>query len=122
MSSITSIGESVYARLREEMADKLTAIFPVVTDKAELPYACYRRASTTVTPAMNCAPAERANVEIVLYAKTYAQSVELAEAIRDAMDRQRWQGVRRCLMVDASEDYDMAGNAYMQTLTFEIAI
>ena len=61
-------------------------IFPVVTSKAELPYILYRRAALQHNPTKARQPgADTVTMEVFCYTASYADGVELAEAVRKAL-------------------------------------
>ena len=104
-------------------------IFPVVSEKdSPLPYICYRRASNETTAAKNIPGANACIVELACYAATYAGSIKLAEAVRNALDgiqAEFTDGTDRLVarsiqLMDSEEGW--ADDAYFQTLTFAIRI
>lgn len=116
--------------IREVLLDspQVTAItgkvFPVVTDEARLPYVVYRRASLSRHPS-NAGGADTIAVEVACFADGYAASLELAEAVRDALDytsctHDSGLRLRSCTLIDAEETYQ--ADAFCQMLTFEIKI
>lgn len=102
-----------------------TKVFPVVTDKATLPYVAYRRARLDHDPVKTGVPgADKAMIEINCYGKTYEQSIELAEAVRAALDNVQAEksglAMRSCYLSDGEEFYE--DDAYVQGLTFSVQI
>lgn len=102
-----------------------TKIFPVATDQAILPYILYRRAALEHNPTKAGAPgADTVTIEILCYADSYAESIDLAESVRAALDyAQRDNGVlqmRSCTLVDSEESWE--ADAYMQFLSFKVKI
>lgn len=100
-------------------------VFPVVTDKALLPYVTYRRASLQHNPTKAGMPgADTVQVEVLCYAGGYLESVELAEAVRAALDYQQGaEGdiqIRSCMLSGSSEGWE--GDAFVQELIFSIKI
>lgn len=102
-------------------------VFPVFqpSEKAILPYIDYRRASLVATPAKGVARTPD-TIELVLncYTARYAEGVELAEAVRAALDCRSASAdgltMRACHLSDSAEDYQ--ADAYIQQLTFTIRI
>lgn len=122
-----SAGSILYGMLtaNEDVMAKVTAIFPVVTDEAILPYILYRRSALKHDPIKAPNPgADTVTMEIICYTENYSDSVELAEAVRAALDGKQGKQdelvMRSCKIVDASEDY--GDDAYAQVLSFEIKI
>lgn len=100
-------------------------IFPVVTDTAVLPYILYRRSSLEHNPTKSGYPgADTVTIEIVCYTEKYAESIQLAEAVRAALDgKQREKDgvfMRSCVLLDSEEGYE--GDAFAQQLVFNVKI
>lgn len=104
-------------------------VYPIVseTPATPLPYITYRRAALEQRPVKGPAvPADRVNIEIVCYAKTYAESITLAEAVRAALDDKQGCNdagdlrMRSCALADAEEDW--TADAYAQALIFNVMI
>lgn len=103
-------------------------VYPVIApEKAVCPYVVYRRAKVLSRPEKSpVGHADTAIVEVLCCGATYAQSVELAEAVKSALDGT--QGVsadgflrmRSCFLSDASEGWEQ--DTYVQTLTFTVRI
>ena len=100
-------------------------VFPVVTDKAELPYVAYRRSRLehNTTKAKNPG-ADTVQIDINCYAATYQESVELAEAVRAALGYSHGEKdglvMRSCTLADGEEIYE--NDAFVQCLTFRVQI
>ena len=121
-----SVGNIVYELLSGN-ADVMAIarkVFPVVTDKAELPYVAYRRATLTQATVKSGQGADSVVMEIHCYAATYSESVELAEAVRAALDHQQAtkEGLtmRSCTLTDAVELWQ--DDAYVQALSFTLRV
>lgn len=102
-----------------------TKVFPVVTDKATLPYVAYRRSRLEHNPTKAKNPgADTVQIDINCYAATYQESVELAEAVRAALDYAQGEKdglvMRSCILADGEELYE--DDAYVQSLTFKVQI
>mgnify|MGYP001634387382 CR=1 FL=1 len=104
-------------------------VYPIVSEKPTtlLPYITYRRASLEQQPVKGpSVPADRVNIEIVCYAKTYAESITLAEAVRAALDDKQGCNdagdlqMRSCYLADSEEDW--VADAYAQALIFNVKI
>ena len=100
-------------------------IFPLYVDKAELPYVAYRQVRLDQDPVKSGTPgADTVQYEVGCFAATYNGSVELAEAVRAALDNRRYANagivMRSCLLTNASEEW--LDDAYCKTLTFTIKI
>ena len=86
--SSLSAGEIIRAILIEdsEVMARAKKVFPVVEDSAELPYIVYRRTQLVQTPVKGQRGADTVGIEILCYTAGYTEGVELAEAVRDALD------------------------------------
>lgn len=108
-----------------EVKKRTNKVFPVVTDTAVLPYILYRRAAMEQNPTKSGYPgADTVVIEVVCYTEKYADGVELAEAVRAALDGKQGEkdGVvmRSCVLSDSEEGYD--SDAYAQQLVFRVKI
>lgn len=100
-------------------------VFPVATDTAILPYILYRRASMEQNPTKVGYPgADTVVIEVICYTEKYGEGVELAEAVRAALDNKQGEKdglvMRSCVLTDGEEGYD--SDAYAQQLVFNIKI
>lgn len=108
----------------EDVAARSKKIFPVVEDSAELPYVVYRRTQLEQVPAKHRQGADTVGIEVLCYTKGYTEGVELAEAVRQALDgRQCAHGgltMRSCYLIDSEEAWQ--SDAYLQQLVFELKL
>ena len=109
----------------KEVKRRTNSVFPIVIDKAQLPYILYRRAALLHNHTKVGAPgADTVSMEVVCYTAQYAEGVELAEAVRAALDYAHGEreGVimRSCTLVDSEEGYE--DDAYVQQLVFQVKI
>lgn len=127
--SSLSAGEIIRAILIEdsEVMARAKKVFPVVEDSAELPYIVYRRTQLVQTPVKGQRGADTVGIEILCYTAGYTEGVELAEAVRDALDgAQGAQGaqdglvMRSCYLEDSEEAWQ--DDAYVQQLVFNVKI
>lgn len=123
MKTVLSAGTAVYEVLSERLADKVTKVFPVVTDEAVLPYVCYHREALETAVAKHAQSADTATIVVDCYAATYNGSVALAEAVREALDNvsittSAGLNVRSSFLVDAAESW--TDDAYLQSLSFKL--
>lgn len=100
-------------------------VFPVVVDNATLPYVAYRRSRLEHNPSKAGYPgADTVQIDVNCYASTYQESIELAEAVRVALDYAKGETedmrMRSCRLSDASEAYE--DDAFVQSLIFEVRI
>lgn len=122
-----SAGETLRAILLEDPAvSRLTRkVFPVCTDEAQLPYILYRRASLQHDAVKAGRPgADTVQMEVAIYTAGYTEGVELAEAVRSALDyserRSALPPLRSCTLTGGEEGYE--GDAYVQELIFTLKI
>ena len=109
----------------EDVKRRTTKIFPVVINKAELPYILYRRAALQHNPTKAGLPgADTVTMEVFCYTANYADGVELAEAVRKALDYAQGEQdglvMRSCTLVDSEEDF--TDDAFVQCLSFNVKI
>ena len=108
-----------------EVRKRTNKVFPIVIDQAQLHYILYRRASLEQNPTKAGYPgADTVVIEVVCYTEKYADGIELAEAVRAALDGKQGEkdgGVMRsCVLSDSEEGYD--SDAYAQQLVFRVKI
>ena len=124
--SSLSAGEIIRAILIEdsEVMARVKKVFPVVEDSAELPYIVYRRTQLVQTPVKGQRGADTVGIEILCYTAGYTEGVELAEAVRDALDgvqgAQDGLVMRSCYLEDSEEAWQ--ADAYIQQLVFNVKI
>lgn len=124
--SSLSAGEIIRAILMadSEVVARANKIFPVVEDNAELPYIVYRRTQLEQVPAKAGRGADMVGIEILCYTGGYTDGVELAEAVRGALDGAQGESdglvMRSCYLSDSEEAWQ--DDAYVQQLVFNVKI
>ena len=125
--SSLSAGEIIRAVLLAdpEVKSRTNKIFPVIADSAELPYIVYRRSEMEVAPIKaGLSGADTLQMEILCYASRYGDSVELAEAVRGALDLKPAEhaglSMRGCYLAGGEEGFE--NDAFFQQLIFNIKI
>lgn len=124
--SSLSAGEIIRAVLMSdsEVMARAKKVFPVVEDTAELPYIVYRRTQLEQEPVKGRRGADTVGIEILCYTKGYTEGVELAEAVRDALDGKQGEAdglaMRSCYLTDSEEAWQ--DDAYVQQLMFNVKI
>lgn len=121
-----SAGEIIRSILMSdsEVSARVKKIFPVVEDSAELPYIVYRRTQLEQEPVKGRRGADTVGIEILCYTQHYTEGVELAEAVRDALDGKQGEVdglvMRSCYLADSEEAWQ--DDAYLQQLVFNVKI
>ena len=124
--SSLSAGEIIRGILAADPAvtTRVNKIYPVIVDKAELPYITYRRASLQQDPVKSTRGADTVGIEVICYTARYTEGVELAEAVRDALDGATGTSdgllMRSCFLSDSEEAWQ--DDAYLQQLIFTVKI
>lgn len=124
--SSLSAGEIIRAMLIEdsEVMARVNKVFPVVEDKADLPYIVYRRTQLEQDPTKAGRGADTVGIEILCYTAGYTEGVELAEAVRSALDNRQGEidglVMRSCYLTDSEEAWQ--DDAYVQQLVFNVKI
>lgn len=107
----------------EEVKRRANKVFPVVEDKAILPYVTYRRMRLDQTP-MKSGGADTIGIEVLCFTARYTEGVELAEAVRGALDGKQAEidglRMRSCYLFDSEESWQ--NDAYVQQLIFQVKI
>jgi hypothetical protein len=121
-----SVGEIIYDVLTNdaEVMARANKVFPVVTDKATLPYVAYRRSRLEHNPAKGTQGADTVQIDVLCFAAKYGDGVQLAEAVRQALDGKQATKdtliMRSCTIAGGEEYYE--NDAYIQELNFIIKV
>lgn len=121
-----SAGSVIRAALlaNEAVAARVNKIFPVVTDRADLPYILYRHAKLSAIAARG-AVADTVEVELQICTEKYAEGIELAEAVRAVLDgatlTHNGLTLRHCMLVDFESTWDAGAHIQVLTLSAKIA-
>lgn len=121
-----SVGEIIYDVLTNdaEVMARANKVFPVVTDKATLPYVAYRRSHLEHNPAKGTQGADTVQIDVLCFAAKYGEGVQLAEAVRQALDGKQATKetliMRSCTIAGGEEYYE--NDAYIQELNFTIKV
>lgn len=100
--------------------------YPIIAEQgANFPFAVYRRSGFQSRNTKEIYSYEEAvAIEVVIAATTYAQSIELAQQVKDVLEHNRGTyenlEITDITMTDASEDY--INDAYVQTMSFVITL
>lgn len=107
-----------------EVSSRTKKIFPVIIDKAVLPYIYYRRTAFMQNPVKSGRGAGTVTMEVSCYTAKYEEGVNLAEAVFNALDGVEGTSgdlvMRSCCLTDSSESWE--DDAYLQNMIFTIKI
>lgn len=107
-----------------EVAKRVNKIFPIATSEARLPYILYRRSAMSQDLVKRGRGADTVDIELICYTEKYIDGLELAEAVRAALDGKQYSKdgmeMRSCVLTDSEEGYD--SDAFAQQLLFQIKI
>ena len=101
-------------------------ICSMVLQPTNFPFISFRRNSTEVKYNKDCPTLDIINVDIIAVSNNYAQSVEIAECVRNILEYHVYKDTNEGILIDymvltdASED--TISESFVQTLTFEIHI
>lgn len=121
-----SAGLVIYSLLSEnaDVMAKAKKVYPVVADSATLPYVVYSVVGFTQTPVKSASGADSVDVQVSCYTEAYTDGVELAEAVRAALDgvTANLDGLvmRSCVLSDVGDGWQ--DDAYVQNLLFTCKI
>ncbi len=123
--TILSSSIVIGAVLQDKVSPMVTKIFPVIAVKdAETPYIRYIRTKLTHSAVKNDLGPTGALVQVDCCTNEYSEGVELAEAVREALDGRQCRvgdiSMRSCIMIDGGEDY--RDDTFIQTLIFQVKI
>lgn len=116
--------------IHKELSDIAPTYAIVAEAKAQFPFITWRRLSLQCYDTKDKYNImEKATMEITIAANTYAESLDIAQAVKIRLDHRGGQyetdteepiTIEEIRMVNASEEY--VNNAYVQTLTFVVDI
>ena len=100
-------------------------IYPLVSKvDCKFPFIVYQRMSCVTNYTKDGLIAEEQNYSITVLADTYSESVELADAVRDALELERGtfagQHIRNIALASVSESW--VSDTYVQELNFTIEL
>lgn len=121
---------ALLAELLAQEPDKFpkeVTFFPVIApEKAICPYVVYRRAKVSTEAVKTGMSADTAAIEVLCCGSSYAQSVELAEWVRQTLDGTQITSddgklrLRSCRLTDAYEGTE--AQTFIQAMTFIVKI
>lgn len=128
MNNSILIGKYIYQFLTGDTAVNAIVsgnVFPVVADvEVNYPFVAYMRTGINADYTKDGQSCDTVTVNIVCVADNYTASVDLANAVRAALDGKRYAddsvNIRQIKMDGATENF--LDDAFVQELTFEIII
>lgn len=121
-----SVGEIIHLVLTsdKEVMRLARKVYPIVSPESKLPYVVYRRTQLEQYPVKTRIGADAVGIEILCYTAQYTHGVELAEAVRNALDGKQAEldglVMRSCTLADSEESW--GDDAYVQQLIFNVKI
>lgn len=107
----------------EEVKKRVNKIYPVVTERADLPYILYRHTGLDAV-ATTKGGADRITFELNCFTAQYAEGIELAEAVRDALEGQSVTldglTLRNCYVTNFASEWDSDAHVQVITITANI--
>lgn len=117
------IGKAIYHILSNDtdVVDRVqNKIYPLIADvDTTFPFIIYKR--TGITPADSkdrFIYSEDVYVDVVIASDKYNESIEIADLVRTALLKGRYDGIKDINLTDADEDY--IEDTFIQNLTFKI--
>lgn len=101
-------------------------IVSMVLQPTNFPFISFRRNSTEFLYNKDCPTEDRVSIDIICVSNNYAQSIEIAECVRELLESKVYKDSNEGVLIDymvltdASED--TVSDSFVQTLTFEIHI
>ena len=95
-----------------------------IAQNCRISYIVYRRTQLEQDPTKGRRGADTVGIEILCYTKGYTEGVELAEAVRGALDGVQGESdglvMRSCYLADSEDAWQ--DDAYVQQLVFNVKI
>jgi ABC-type branched-subunit amino acid transport system substrate-binding protein len=124
--SVLSAGKIISHVLKTntEVQSRVTDIFPIMNNKATLPYVYYRRVGYSQDSQKIGRGADTAVIQVVCCTEDYESGVDLAESVRNALDHQQAEldglVMRSCKLTESDESW--SNDAFIQNLIFTVKI
>lgn len=106
------------------MLSNVLPSYPIIAEQgANFPFAVYRRIGFQTKDSKDIYNYEETVViEVIIAAQTYAESIELAQRVKDALEHNRGTyenlKINDITMTDAGEDW--VNDSYIQTMRFNV--
>jgi hypothetical protein len=124
MATGISILKSIHTLLSN--SSELTAIvdnkmFPLIANSdTTFPFVVYRKSSNNIEYCKDGNVSDNFSIEILIVSKTYNESVEIAEVVRQVLELKKIDNITSIRLTSVSEDY--IEDSYIQNLNFDIKI
>lgn len=127
-----SAGYAICGALQNALGDSVTAVYPVMANEnAEYPYVVYYRTDSEGEPTKERTLFDTTTIVVEVYDEDYDRSVDLIEAVRDAIENRRIEYTDdldshlrlmvNCSRIEgSSEEFDI--DCYKQAVTIQCKI
>lgn len=101
-------------------------ICSMVLQPTNFPFISFRRNSTEFLYNKDCPTEDKVSVDIIAVSNNYAQSIEIAECVRNILEYHVYKDTNEGVLIDymilTDANEDTVSDSFVQTLTFEIHI
>lgn len=99
-------------------------ICSMVLQPTNFPFISFRRNSTEFLYNKDCPTEDRVSVDIICVSNNYAESVQIAECVRNILEYHVYKDTNEGVLIDymvlTDANEDTISDSFVQTLTFEI--
>lgn len=96
-------------------------MFPLIANETTtFPFIVYRKSSMSFEYCKDGSVGDYLQVDVIVAAKKYENSIEIAELIRETVDKKKIDKIYSIRLNSVVEDY--VDDAYIQQLTFDVKI
>lgn len=96
-------------------------MFPLIANETTtFPFIVYRKSSMSFEYCKDGSVGDYLQVDVIVAAKKYENSIEIAELIREAVNKKKVDNIYSIRLNSVVEDY--VDDAYIQQLTFDVKI
>lgn len=105
-------------QLKDKVENKM---YPLIANETTtFPFVIYRKSTMSFEYCKDGSVGDNLHVDIIVAAKQYDSSIEIAELIRGAVDKKKIDNIYSIRLNSVVEDY--VDDAYIQQLTFDVKI
>lgn len=125
MSGISLIKEIYKILTKDDKLMKMvnSQIYPVVSEiDVKYPYVIFGKRGITPNYNKGGIRFDSVNVNFLVVAKTYAESVDIAERIRLLLELKKDDYILQTKLMNVADDYDFQSDAYAQDMNFVIDV